>query len=99
MGWDEVCVLCGIRNGEAPYYWGGGIKDADDIAKQVHDAGFADLSSAEVSAMLLKIFATTVADADPWYKWTTDPAEAGDCIAIGHFDADYGSYTPCTHHG
>lgn len=97
MGWDEVCILCGIRQYGGPTCLGAPSEDTPaQIAREVHDAGFVDLSTDEISSMLVKIFSEE--QLDPAFVQAVHPGYDKDCIAIGYFDRS-GAYTPCTHHG
>ena len=44
MGWDEVCILCGIRPYGGPiWFCGTRQKNADDLADEIRAAGFNQL--------------------------------------------------------
>ncbi|GJE96639.1 hypothetical protein PsYK624_128390 [Phanerochaete sordida] len=98
MGWDEVCILCGIRPYGGPVWFGASEESATQIAQEVVAAGFTDLPPDALAAMLLDLFQTNPDDFDPRYKASVHPGYDKDCIAIGHFDRT-GGYEPCRHAG
>ena len=99
MGWDEVCVLCGIRPVGGPtWFCPSPDQVASKIAKEICDSGQVDLTVTEVRTT---IFNAISKNFDPFTgdpRGSVEPGYDEDCIAIGYFD-NFGSYVPCTHHG
>ncbi|EKM57369.1 uncharacterized protein PHACADRAFT_255091 [Phanerochaete carnosa HHB-10118-sp] len=100
MGWDEVCIICGIRPYSGPaWFCSGRDQVATEIAKEILDAGLVDLPAEGITSTLLKAFSTDSLDVfDRCYKSAIDLGYDHDCIAIGYFDGT-GGYVPCNHHG
>lgn len=101
MGWDEVCVLCGIRpvcgpTAISPF---DSYKQAvaSSMATEIAESGLVDISYPNAYDELLKV----VSPSDSVYEFLVSLIDLGyhhDVFAIGHFD-DSGDYEPCTHSG
>ena len=98
MGWDEVCILCGIRQYSGlTWFWSEKGRVASETAKEIVDARLSDLPAKEIASTILR---TLVIINDDQVELSADTGYNHECLclAIGHFDST-GAYTPCKHHG
>ena len=106
MGWDEVCVLCGITPVCGPTHIVLNHKRnevAEDIATEMGLNRLSNMQSGKIASLMMELLSATEPDQ---YRYSGYPGcremaylgHQGDVLAAGYFGTS-GGYNPCPHTG